>query len=59
MVVTEISIPKRPAKENVIIIPAIIIIAGKAVDSKLIASPWITFVPCPVVDDFAILWTGL
>ena len=41
------------------IIPATIISAGKAVASMEIAKPWITFVPWPVVDDFATLLTGL
>ena len=36
-----------------------IIIAGIAVASIDIANPWITFVPCPVVDDSATLLTGL
>ena len=35
------------------------IIAGNAVASKLIASPWMTFVPWPVVEAFDILCTGL
>ena len=33
--------------------------AGIAVASKETAKPWITFVPCPVVEDKATLLTGL
>ena len=40
-------------------IPNTIIIAGIAVASIEIANPWITFVPWPVVDDWATLFTGL
>ena len=40
-------------------IPATIINAGIAVASKDIASPWMTFVPCPVVEELATLLTGL
>ena len=39
--------------------PATIISAGIAGASKEIANPWITLVPCPVVEDFATLITGL
>ena len=38
--------------------PATIISAGIAVASKEIASPWITLVPWPVVDELATLLTG-
>jgi len=51
MVVTAIAIPNKPASECVVIIPATIIKAGRAVASKLIARPCITFVPWPVVED--------
>ena len=40
-------------------IPPTIIKAGIAVASRDIAKPWITFVPWPVVEDFATLFTGL
>ena len=38
--------------------PATIIIAGIAVASIETARPWITFVPCPVVEEEATLCTG-
>ena len=57
--VTAIAIPYRPAKLFVYKIPATIINAGIAVASIETAKPWITFVPWPVVDDFATDWTGL
>ena len=31
---------------------------GSAVDSRLIARPWMTLVPWPVSDALAIDWTG-
>ena len=39
-------------------IPAMMTIAGPAVDSSDTASPWITLVPCPVTDAWAIDRTG-
>ena len=33
-------------------------IAGSAVDSSDTASPWITLVPCPVIEALAIDCTG-
>ena len=54
-----IAIPKSPAIEFVIRIPATIINAGIAVASIETAKPWITFVPWPVVDDKATDLTGL
>ena len=39
-------------------IPATMISAGTAVASMEMASPWITLVPCPVVEDWAMLRTG-
>ena len=51
--------PYNPAKLFVYKIPATIIKAGIAVASIEIAKPCITLVPCPVVDDFATLLTGL
>ena len=59
MVVTAIAIPYKPAIWLVNRIPATIIKAGMAVASNEIANPWITFVPCPVVDELATLLTGL
>ena len=59
MLVTEIAIPKSPAKLLEIIIAIQIIIAGTAVDSMEIANPCITFVAWPVSDDFATDFTGL
>ena len=56
--VTAIAIPSKPASENATMIAAQIISAGIAVASIEIARPWITFVPCPVVDDWAIERTG-
>ena len=53
------AIPNKPANWNVITIPITITSAGSAVASIETASPWITFVPWPVVDAFATLWTGL
>ncbi len=38
--------------------PAMITSAGRAVDSRLMASPWITLVPWPVTEALAIDWTG-
>ncbi|GJD77453.1 hypothetical protein NBEOAGPD_0658 [Methylobacterium gregans] len=38
--------------------PATITIAGSAVDSSEIASPWITLVPWPVTEASAIDFTG-
>ena len=35
-----------------------ITIVGSAVDSRLIARPWMTLVPWPVCDALAMLWTG-
>ena len=59
IVVTAIAMPYKPAIWLVNKIPATIINAGIAVASKEIAKPWITFVPCPVVDDNATDLTGL
>ena len=59
MAVTAIAIPYSPAKLFVYKIPATIIRAGIAVAYIEIAKPWITFVPWPVVDDFATVRTGL
>ena len=56
---TAIAIPYKPAIWLVNKIPATIINAGMAVASNEIANPWITFVPCPVVEEFATLRTGL
>ena len=39
-------------------IPAQITSVGSAVDSRLIARPWMTLVPWPVSDDLAIDRTG-
>ena len=39
-------------------IPHTIIKAGNAVASNETANPWITFVPWPVIEDFATLMTG-
>ena len=52
------AIPNKPAMWLVNNIPETIIIAGNAVASKETANPCITFVPWPVVDDFATLITG-
>ena len=38
--------------------PAQITRVGSAVDSRLIARPWMTLVPWPVSDALAIDWTG-
>jgi hypothetical protein len=38
--------------------PAMMTSAGSAVDSSETASPWMTFVPCPVIDAWAIERTG-
>ena len=57
--VTAIAIPKSPAMLLVYKIPITMINAGIAVASIDTANPWITFVPCPVVDDCAIDLTGL
>ena len=59
MVVTAIAIPYKPAIWLVSKIPATIIKAGIAVASNEIAKPWITLVPCPVVEELATLFTGL
>ena len=56
--VTAIAIPNNPAKKLVNKIPDTIINAGNAVASRETANPWITFVPCPVIEDFATLITG-
>ncbi len=47
-----------PASWKVAMIPATMTIVGSAVDSRLIASPWITLVPCPVSEALAIDLTG-
>ena len=57
--VTAIAIPNNPANSLVYKIPATIIKAGIAVASIDIANPCITFVPCPVVEDWATDLTGL
>ena len=38
--------------------PATITMAGRAVDSREIASPWMTLVPWPVTEASAIDFTG-
>jgi hypothetical protein len=58
IVVTAMAIPNNPAMWLVNKIPDTIIKAGNAVASKETASPCITLVPCPVIDDFATLKTG-
>jgi hypothetical protein len=45
MAVVAIAMPYRPAKLKVMMIPAMITSAGAAVDSRLMARPWITLVP--------------
>jgi hypothetical protein len=50
MAVTAIAMPNRPASLNDTMMPAMMTIAGSAVDSSDTASPWITLVPCPVTD---------
>ena len=57
--VTAIAMPNNPAKWFVKRIPTTIIKEGIAVASIEIAKPCITLVPCPVVEDFATLFTGL
>ena len=39
-------------------IPAMMTSAGSAVDSSDTARPWMTFVPCPVIEACAIDRTG-
>ncbi len=39
-------------------IPAMMTSAGSAVDSSDTASPWMTLVPCPVIEACAIERTG-
>ena len=39
-------------------IPTQITSVGSAVDSRLIARPWMTLVPWPVCEALAIDWTG-
>ena len=58
MVVTAIAVPKRPASWYVDMMPATITSAGSAVDSSDTARPWITFVPWPVTEAWAIDTTG-
>ena len=47
IVVVAIAMPNRPARLKVTMMPAMITMAGSAVDSSETARPWITFVPCP------------
>jgi hypothetical protein len=52
------AIPISPASWYETMIPTQMTSVGAAVDSRLIASPWMTLVPCPVCDALAIDWTG-
>ena len=58
MVVTATAMPNSPAIIDATMMPMQITIAGSAVASIEIASPWITLVPWPVVDACAIERTG-
>ena len=50
--------PMMPAILNAAITAMTMTIVGAAVDSRLIARPWMTLVPWPVSDAFAIDFTG-
>ena len=58
MVVTAIAMPKRPANLKVTMMPAIMTMAGSAVDSIETARPWMTLVPWPVTEALAMDCTG-
>ena len=58
MVVVAIAIPNRPARLKVRMIPAMMVMAGRAVDSRDTARPWMTFVPCPEDEASATDFTG-
>ena len=58
MVVTAMAMPNRSAREKLTRMPAMMTIAGSAVDSSDTAKPWMTLVPCPVNDADAIEFTG-
>ena len=50
--------PSGPASCQLTITPATMTSVGRAVDSRLIARPWMTLVPWPVWLARAIDWTG-
>ena len=58
IVVAAIAMPNSPANRNDSTMPKQITMTGNAVASIDTASPWSTLVPCPVVDDSAMLRTG-
>ena len=58
MVVTEMASPNRPASWKGAMMPPMITSAGSAVDSSDTARPWMTLVPCPVTEAWAIDTTG-
>ena len=53
------SIVTKVSKKSQIVIPKEIRRIGGSVDFIETASPAITFVPCPVVEAFAMVFTGL
>ena len=58
MVVAATAMPNRPATIKVTMMPMLMTTTGSAVASMEIARPWITLVPCPVVELCAIERTG-
>ena len=58
MAVTAMAMPNRPASLKATMMPAMITMVGSAVDSSETARPWITFVPWPVTEDWAMDRTG-
>ena len=50
--------PSKPASWKLTITPTMMTSVGSAVDSRLIARPWMTLVPWPVWLARAIDWTG-
>ena len=58
IVVAAIAMPNSPANRKDSTMPKQITMTGSAVASIDTARPWITLVPCPVVEDSAMLRTG-
>ena len=52
------AMPIRPASWYETMMPTQMTSVGSAVDSRLMAKPWMTFVPWPVSDALAIDRTG-
>jgi hypothetical protein len=58
MVVAATAMPNRPATMKVMMMPTMIVSAGRAVDSSDMARPWITLVPWPETLALATDFTG-